>query len=59
MRVAWGEKESSGSVAFGQVSKKFEMGDRMRGGFRKKEGKSERVRGRGDGDGSFAKTWKG
>jgi hypothetical protein len=35
------------------------MGDRMRGGFRKKGGKGERVRGRGDGDGSFAKTWKG
>ena len=59
MRVAWGEKESSCSVTFGQVSKKFEMGDGMRGGFRKKGGKSERVRGRGDGDGSFAKPWKG
>jgi hypothetical protein len=59
MRVAWGEKESSCSVTFRQVSKKFEMGDGMRGGFRKKGGKSERVRGRGDGDGSFAKTWKG
>ena len=59
MRVAWGEEESSCSVTFGQVSKKFEMGDGMRGGFRKKGGKSERVRGRGDGDGSFAKTWKG
>ena len=30
----------------------------MRGGFRKKGGKGERVRGRGDGDGSFAKTWE-
>jgi len=59
MRVAWGEKESSGSVTFGQVSKKFEMGDGMRGGFRKKGRKGERVRGRRDGDGSFAKTWKG
>ena len=59
MRVAWGEKEPSGSVAFGQVSKKFEMGYGMRGGFRKKGGKGERVRRRGDGDGSFAKTWKG
>ena len=59
MRVAWGEKESSCSVTFGQVSKKFEMGNGMRGGFRKKGGKSERVRGRGDGDGSIAKPWKG
>jgi hypothetical protein len=58
MRVAWGEKESSCSVTFWQVSKKLEMGDGMRRGFRKKGGKSERVRGRGDGDGSFAKTWK-
>ena len=59
MRVAWGEEESSCSVTFGQVPKKFEMGDGMRGGFRKKGGKGERVRRRGDGDGSFAKTWKG
>ena len=59
MRVAWGEKESSCSVTFGQVSKKFEMGDGMRSGFRKKGGKGERVGGRGDGDRRFTKTWKG
>jgi hypothetical protein len=35
------------------------MGDGMRGGFRKKGGKGERVGGGGDGDGSFAKTWRG
>ena len=59
MRVAWGEKESSGSVAFGQVSKKFEMGGGMRGRFRKKGGKGERVGRRGDGDGGVAKEWQG
>ena len=59
MRVAWGEKEASGSVTFGQVSKKFEMGDGMRGGFRKKGGKGERVGRRGDGDGGVAKAWQG
>lgn len=59
MRVPCGKEESSGSVTFGQVSKKFEMGDGMRGGFRKKGRKGERVGRRGDGDGGVAKAWQG
>jgi len=35
------------------------MGDGMRGWFRKKGGKGERVRGRRDGDGGVAKVWEG
>ena len=31
----------------------------MRGGFRKKGGKGEGVRGWGDGDGGVAKAWEG
>lgn len=59
MRVPCGKEESSGSVTFGQVPKKFEMGGGMRGRFRKKGGKGERVGRRGYGDGGVAKAWQG